>query len=104
MRIPRRAVTNLKYSFGHTSVRTSTRSVARSGTCAACVKAKPASVPSVDAHETIASIGSHAWPQESHTRSYSATSPYDIRDDRTGRVLGAHPPGGPHVAGGHRPG
>src|SRR5207245_4614361 len=97
--MPRRALTKVRYPFGQTSLRTSTRSVAPPGTCAACVSANALSVPSREVHDTTASIGSTDSPQASQTRSYSdMRNKYDIRDERTPRILGPHPARRPHHA------
>src|SRR2546427_6944099 len=81
IRLPSRALTNVRYSLGQTSRRTSTRTFASGGAWAGWVMANALSAPSCERHETIASIGSHEAPHWSHTGSYSATSAYDIRDD-----------------------
>src|SRR5256886_16414713 len=97
--IPRRAPTKARYPFGQTSLRTSTRSVAPPGTGATWVSAKALSVPSRDVHDTTASIGSQEWPHASQTRSDSdIRTKYDIRDERTPRILGPHPARRPHRA------
>src|SRR5207245_3691867 len=83
MRVPSRALTNARYSLGQTSRRTSTRSFASGGAWAGWVRANELSAPFRERHDTIASIGSHEAAHWSHTRSYSDTSAYDIRDERT---------------------
>src|SRR5207245_8163706 len=90
MRLPIRSLRNARYPLGQTSRRTSARSFAAGGAWAGWVRANALSAPSCERHDTIASNGSHDAPHWSHTRSYSATSAYDIRDERALRVVGPH--------------
>src|SRR2546427_3402341 len=103
MRFPKRAFTNARNSFGQMSLRASILEGPLVGACAACVSAKSLSLSPSTVHVTTASSGSHVWEHESHTRSYSATSPYDIRREHAARLMGPGPARRPHVAhDGHR--
>src|SRR5881628_719921 len=88
MRFPNRAFTKARYSFGQTSLRTSTRWPDPLGACARCVSANALSASPLAVQETRASSGSQLLPHASHTRSYSGISEYDTENGRTLRVLG----------------
>src|SRR5439155_20366476 len=71
--------------------------------CAARVTANALARPPARVPVTTASSRSHVWEHESHTRSYSATSPYASRREHAARLMGPGPARRPHVAhDGHR--